>query len=194
MVHPGNKKLLRKELIDRRSKVAPKHRATASEVITDRIINKFDLNAFKSVHTYLSKDNEISTVVLLNRIWKHYPKVRTYVPVITKQNYLEHYEVTVESKFIIDKYGIRNPVNGLEKENTEFDIIFFPVVAFDNIGNRIGMGGGYYDRFLSSLSDKSIKVGLAYDFQKVEVIKPEGHDIRLDYCVTEEGIYDFRNK
>ena len=66
-------------------------------------------------------------------------------------------------------------------------MIVVPAVAFDKNGYRIGYGGGFYDKFLSKIGN-SIKVGIAYNFQIVNNIIPESHDIKMDYIVTEEKI------
>lgn len=77
-----------------------------------------------------------------------------------------------------------------EDEPKTLDVIVVPLVAFDLEGNRIGMGGGYYDRFLKRYP-KAQKIGLAYEFQKVDEIPAEPHDIRLNAVVTEKQTYTF---
>ena len=64
-----------------------------------------------------------------------------------------------------------------------FDVIVVPVVGFDARGNRIGMGGGWYDRFLALHCD-AVKIGLAYDECELQKIEPEPHDVRLDCILT----------
>lgn len=69
------------------------------------------------------------------------------------------------------------------------DLIIAPVVAFDSTGNRIGMGGGWYDKFLST-QPNAVAVGFAYDECEVQKIEPESHDVRLDYVVTQTRLFD----
>ena len=57
-------------------------------------------------------------------------------------------------------------------------------VAFDKNGNRIGYGGGYYDKYISKINDKCVKLALAYELQIVENIKSEIHDIKVDFIIT----------
>jgi 5-formyltetrahydrofolate cyclo-ligase len=70
----------------------------------------------------------------------------------------------------------------------KFDVILVPVLGFDEGLNRIGYGGGYYDRFLATQSE-AIKIGVCYESGKVSEIPTEDHDVRLDKIVTEETIY-----
>ena len=78
-----------------------------------------------------------------------------------------------------------------QKDSTYPDVLIMPLVAFDNELNRLGYGGGYYDRYLArSLKEKKIiKIGIAYSFQKLQKIPTNKYDIRLDYVFTEEKIY-----
>ena len=81
--------------------------------------------------------------------------------------------------------GILEPIddgNFIEKEN--IDLIIVPGVVFDLNGNRIGYGGGYYDRYLETIKDVKNKVVLAYDLQIIDSIEPETHDITFDYIIT----------
>lgn len=70
----------------------------------------------------------------------------------------------------------------------EIDLAFIPGVAFDRRGNRLGYGRGYYDRLLKELPAGTMRVGLAFDCQVVDVLPAEEHDERVDWIVTETGI------
>jgi 5-formyltetrahydrofolate cyclo-ligase len=70
-----------------------------------------------------------------------------------------------------------------------FDLVIVPGLAFDHHGNRIGFGGGFYDRFLAGL--RAAKVGIAYGFQQGETLPTESHDVKLDWLVTESRILQF---
>ena len=81
------------------------------------------------------------------------------------------------------------------KNNTEekFDIIIMPGIAFDSDGNRIGYGGGYYDKYISNLNYDVVKVALAYNFQMVNYIKAEEHDIKVNYIFTDKEMIYIEN-
>ena len=86
---------------------------------------------------------------------------------------------------ITNKFGIPEPIS---KKTMYPDIILVPLVAFDNNLNRIGYGGGFYDRYISKIkkNKKVLTIGLAFSFQKVKRIPINKHDIKLDYILTEK--------
>lgn len=69
-----------------------------------------------------------------------------------------------------------------------YDVIIIPLLAFDESGNRLGYGGGWYDRFLAE-QPQALKIGLAYDVQRAPTLPVEPHDRSLDYVVTEANIF-----
>ena len=71
-------------------------------------------------------------------------------------------------------------------------MIFIPLVAYDLIGNRVGYGKGYYDRFLKSLNSNTLKIGLSLFEPVEEIIDINNYDISMDICVTPNSIYDFK--
>ena len=85
----------------------------------------------------------------------------------------------------INKYGIPEPISNKVKYP---DILLVPVVAYDKNLNRIGYGGGFYDRYIKKIkkNKKIITIGLAYSFQKVKKIPINEYDIKLDFIVTEK--------
>jgi 5,10-methenyltetrahydrofolate synthetase len=71
------------------------------------------------------------------------------------------------------------------------DIVLLPLVAFDDQGYRIGYGGGYFDRTLAALDPRPFAIGVGFELARVESVRPEPHDIRLDAIVTEAGLREF---
>ena len=85
-----------------------------------------------------------------------------------------------------DKYGILEPdedINPIEVD--AIDLVILPGLAFDNKGGRLGYGGGYYDKYLSNISDNAVKVALCYDFQVIDTVPMEEHDICTDLLITD---------
>lgn len=87
-----------------------------------------------------------------------------------------------------DRYGIPTPTAGAW---LQADILLLPVNAFDTEGYRLGYGGGYFDRTLASLDPKPRAIGIGFELNQVESIRPQTHDQRLDSIVTETGKTDF---
>ncbi|MEB2780222.1 5-formyltetrahydrofolate cyclo-ligase [Algoriphagus sp. C2-6-M1] len=92
--------------------------------------------------------------------------------------------------FQLDKWGIPVPLEFKLVSNELIQVVFVPLLAFDQKGNRIGFGKGYYDVFLANLDSSVLKVGLSF-FAAELTIPTELHDIVLDYCITPENILTF---
>ena len=92
--------------------------------------------------------------------------------------------------FQLDSWGIPIPEDCDIASNERIQLVFVPLLAYDQKGNRIGFGKGYYDVFLASLDPTVIKVGLSF-FSPELSIPSELHDIPLDYCITPENIITF---
>ena len=108
-----------------------------------------------------------------------------------KRRSMNLYEaVDGEKDFAIGAYGIREPIPERCRRvmPSEVDFILVPGVAFDRSLNRLGYGGGYYDRFFPQTRDKCVKAALAFAMQIVENVPVDQYDTRMDYLITEEGI------
>ena len=92
---------------------------------------------------------------------------------------------STKDPLVINKYGIPEPISNKVKYP---DILLVPLVAYDKNLNRIGYGGGFYDRYIKKIkkNKKIITIGLAYSFQKVKKIPVNKYDIKLDFIVTEK--------
>lgn len=85
-----------------------------------------------------------------------------------------------------DRYGIPTPIGG---EWRQPDVLLIPVNAFDSAGFRLGYGGGFFDRTLAALSPRPLCIGLGFECNRVTSIRPEAHDLPLDWIVTETGAF-----
>ena len=91
---------------------------------------------------------------------------------------------TAESVLQADRYGIPTPVDG---DWLQPELILLPLNGFDQAGYRLGYGGGYFDRTLASLQPRPLAVGVGFEINRLPTIRPEPHDQRLDWLVTEAG-------
>ena len=145
------------------------------------------------ISTYFSMNNEVDTSELNNYLWginKH-----LFLPKI-KQDKLLFSSYSKDQKLSLNDYGIPEPEHNDKKliDAVEFDLMFIPLVAFDSKCNRIGMGGGYYDKTLafkkeSEKKSKPLLIGLAYEFQKIDTIEKNTWDIPMDAIITENKTY-----
>jgi 5-formyltetrahydrofolate cyclo-ligase len=139
----------------------------------------------KIVGGYYPTNYEINDVEILNYFFKRGSTIS--LPKIKKKNQMEFYKWCINDPLLINKYGIPEP----ETTNRVYpDILFVPLVAFDKELNRIGYGGGFYDRYIQKISKikKIVKVGLAFSFQKLKTIPINKHDKKLDIIITEKDI------
>ena len=93
---------------------------------------------------------------------------------------------TAETPLAPDRYGIPTPQAG---EFLQPDLILLPLNGFDAAGYRLGYGGGYFDRTLAALSPRPLAVGVGFEVNRLASIRPESHDQRLDWIVTEHGAF-----
>lgn len=107
--------------------------------------------------------------------------------------YLTNYLLTDSTVIKQNSWGIPEPVDGIEIPAEKIEVVFVPLLAFDEEGNRIGYGKGFYDRFLSSCTKKVLKIGLSFFEAEKELPNVETHDIPLNYCVTPQKIYKFKS-
>ena len=113
--------------------------------------------------------------------------VRAALPVVIAEGAaLRFREWTPDSALAPDRYGIPTPTTG---DWLLPDLILLPLNAFDVAGYRLGYGGGYFDRTLAALSPRPLAVGVGFEINRLESIRPEAHDQRLDWIVTENGAF-----
>lgn len=104
---------------------------------------------------------------------------------------MAHYLLTDNTKFKKNEYNIPEPIDGLEVPVSKIDVVFVPLLAFDERGNRVGYGKGFYDKFLSQCKPDTIKIGLSF-FEQEEIIDDVfDKDVSLNFCVTPINIYSF---
>ena len=107
------------------------------------------------------------------------------LPKVGKNNMMNFFQWSFQDPLKINKYGIPETISQ-KKVNPE--LLLVPLVAFDKQLNRLGYGGGYYDRYISKLQDshKIIKIGIGFSFQKVKSLPINEYDKKLDFVITEK--------
>ena len=134
---------------------------------------------------YYPVNFEVDDLMILKRFEKK--NFAISLPVIKKNFQMNFYKWSFSDLLKINKYGIPEPET---KEIVYPDVLLIPLVAFDKKLNRLGYGGGYYDRLIKkfSKSKKIIKIGLALSCQKINKVPTNVHDQKLDYIVTNKYI------
>jgi len=162
-----------------------------SLVIANRVLELPVWN-FSLYHVFLSivELHEINTDHILSILAgkdKHIVVSRSDLKNKTMTNFL----LTDSTKIIKNIWNIPEPIEGIEIENPKIDVVFVPLLAFDNDGNRVGYGKGFYDQFLSACRPETVKIGLSFFESETTIEGITEDDIKLDYCVTPDTIYSF---
>ena len=183
------KNSIRAELLSRRDSISSDKKKLKDTAIKNRLINLEEFIDAKSVLMYVSFRTEVETIELLNGILC-LGKTLVVPLVNSKQKTLSLYEIKDITELEPGYMGIPEPnVNENRKvELKDIDIVVIPGTGFDLNGNRLGYGGGYYDRLLSN-ADKNIPtVALAFEEQMLDVVPSEPHDMTMDIIVTDERV------
>ncbi|MBD1164847.1 5-formyltetrahydrofolate cyclo-ligase [Pelagibacterales bacterium SAG-MED13] len=150
-----------------------------------RVLNILKKKKIKSkvVGGYYPYNYEIDGVQILKKFEKK--NYQICLPKIKKNNKMDFFNWSSKDPLNINKYGIPEPVSNELKYP---DILLVPLVAYDKDFNRIGYGGGFYDRYIQKIKKrkKVITIGLAFSYQRVKKIPTNKYDIKLDYIITEE--------
>ncbi len=173
------KSILRKKIL----KIRKKNNKINIQIDFDQIIKilKKEKITKKSIGGYYPVNFEVDDLKLLRNFEKKNFDIS--LPVIKKNFQMDFYEWSFSNILKINKFGIPEP----EIKNIVYpDIILVPLVAFDRDLNRLGYGGGYYDRLIEKLSKKKkiMKIGLALSVQEIDKVPVSIYDQKLDYIVT----------
>ena len=178
------KSKIRKKLLYTRKKQNNKNIKFSFLKIFKEIRKKISKN--KIIGGYYPVNFEIDILEILESLEKK-TGVQISLPAIKKSNEMDFYNWSAKSLLKLNKFGIPEP----EKIKKVFpDIIFVPIVAFDNRLYRIGYGGGYYDRYIQKLSNKKklFNIGIAHACQKISKVPINKYDKKLDIIITEKDI------
>ncbi len=170
---------------------------SAIEKLQDLVLihfQKLPLPFINCVSTYLPVHTlrEVNTYPVIDYLDFRNPGLTVVIPKTDKANCsMRHYVYNEETILREDEYHIMEPVGGQPVEPSAIDLVLVPLLAFDEKGNRVGYGKGFYDRFLATCRPDVIKVGLSFFSAEVEIEDTDDFDISLNYCVTPHQVYEF---
>ncbi|MCD6365763.1 MAG: 5-formyltetrahydrofolate cyclo-ligase [Planctomycetes bacterium] len=143
------------------------------------------------VMLYLDISNEIDASTLADAAWKADKTV--LVPQVTwEHKYMVAKAIhSLEEGLVLTKQGLREPADGEPWPVEDIDLVVVPALAYDEKGNRLGRGGGFYDRFLASPGMRAVTCGLAFDEQVVKEVPTHDNDYPMDILVTNERVLRF---
>ena len=178
-----NKSQIRNKILKIRNKQFDKNlKINLNKFISFLKINRFNL---KCIGGYYPSNYEIDDLDILDLLEKKNFEIS--LPIIEKNNQMNFYKWSRRDPLKINKFGIPEP---LTTKIFYPDILLVPLVAYDSNLNRLGYGGGFYDRYIEKIEKikKVIKIGLAFSFQNISSIPINQYDNRLDFIITEKEI------
>jgi len=184
------KQTLKQEIFQKRKKLTREEIKEKSSKIKENLFALDEFKKSKNIMLYVSFNNEVSTLEIIKELLINKGK-NIIVPYVIKNNpILQLSELKNINELTAKTFGILEPKENYIREfsHKKIDLVILPGVVFDQNGHRIGYGYGYYDRFLKKLDKNVIKIGFAFDFQLVEKIPEEGHDVPVDIIITEKKV------
>ena len=171
-----------------RSELTTANRDEASARICDTVTRAGYFRRSRNIGCYLPGDEEVDTWPIISRAFSMGKQISA--PVLRKNGLMRFRELDADTGLSPNQFGLLEPQQGEFIDPQRLDIVITPLVAFDSSGNRIGMGGGYFDRCFAFLKRRKIwlhpkLIGVAFDCQRVTSISPNPWDIALFRIVTE---------
>jgi 5-formyltetrahydrofolate cyclo-ligase len=195
-----SKQELRLQLRTARSSIMNITRDQAAENLCSNTSQLPYFSSANRVALYWAHDDEISTTPLIHSILEQGKECFLPVLLLDPHQKLAFASYTFETPLIKNRYGILEPELTFSSITRliDLDIIFVPLVGFDNTGRRLGRGGGYYDATFAELHKSNTSkwpklVGLSYNCQRVEEVPADTWDWQLDAVVTESDVFNFRS-
>ena len=187
-MYENDKGWLRKLALSKRDNLSEPERKEFSETIAKTLLSLPEIEKADIIMCYRSFRSEADTAEIVENLFQ-LGKTLCF-PVCEKAGIMHAFSPIDENSWITGRMGIIEPDR--EKSRLiapeDIELLICPLVAFDNQKNRIGYGGGYYDRYLPRC-EKAVKIGIAFEAQRVEKIDPDQYDKAMDIIITEEKVY-----
>ncbi len=183
--HSLDRQQLRQTLRSRRRSLTRYQQHHAAKQIAMRLINSPLFAKCQKIGFYLAMDGEISPHLLLRLALARGKSC--YLPVLRRfpKSELGFVKVTANSRLYRHPFGMKEPQQRPRLFIDQLDLVCMPLVGFDKQGNRLGMGGGFYDRSLAKSRNRQLfKLGLAHDCQQVDSLITQSWDIPLHGIIT----------
>jgi len=178
---------LRQELKSSRESLSPAQREAAAMAAEAKIIHLPEWQNAKVVCLYASFQGELPTTQLLQNLLRS--DKRCVLPKVNSEGQPELYEIKSFQDLELSSLEILEPKINCPRINpTQIDFFLVPGIGFDRRGNRLGHGAGFYDRLLAQASPRAYFLGYGYDFQVVDAIPHEAHDMVMHAMATPSQI------
>ena len=181
---PEEKKALRRAMLDRQRALSETERAALRASLTKALLQFPAYRKARKIMAYLSLPGEADLDDFIRVALAEGKEI--YVPVCLPDFQMEAGRLSDMEHFAKGPHGLRDLPPGYETARPEeLDLLLVPAVAVDIFGHRLGRGAGYYDRFLSRVSQEK-RVAVVWDFQLTEAVPAEAHDLSVGAVITEK--------
>lgn len=188
-----SRQALRKKLREQRTKLTVAEQVIASQKIAEQLIQDTAFQQSQTIAAYISINLEVNPKAIIEKIWENHKQC--YLPILQeKQLVFGIYEQNTPLKN--NRFNIPEPPlsSGFTINARDLDLVLMPLLGFTIKGERLGMGGGFYDRSFNFLlkkirPTKPYLIGLAYEWQKMEAFDTSSWDVPLNAIITEKKIY-----
>ena len=178
---------LRQQLQGTLAGILDDKRSEMSKKICQNLIATDQFQRASVVMCFLSLPQEVDTAPIILHAWQQ-GKIVTVPKVSWQQRHMIPIEInSLEIGIATGTFGLKNPTAGIPTPFEEIDLVITPGIGFAENGDRLGRGGGYYDRFFSDRL-KAVRCGIAFSQQILDAVPTEAHDQRLDLIVTDKGV------
>lgn len=186
-----DKKVMRKEMLENRSKLTKKEIREKSNKIKEKLMRLEKFKEAQVIFSFISFGDEVDTHEIIKESLKLGKRVGVPVTIPEGRKLLVSELYDFDKELELGYYDILAPKEEYIREINpkEIDVVLVPGVVFTPAGYRIGYGGGYYDRFFSKNKD-IYKIGLCFDMQIADEIPIDLYDIPVDIIITEDRIID----
>jgi len=185
-------KLIRKYIRQCRNDLSSAQQAEHAQLVCAHYLDAFASSSIRHLGLSLSFDGEVSLLPLAEALWSK--GVDCYLPVIQADQSLLFSPWHAYTQFQKNRFNIPEPVSDRVVGADTLDAVLLPLVAVDQAGNRLGMGGGYYDRTFADQQTRPILIGVAHHCQFIDLLQPAPWDVPLDALITEQGVQYWSKK
>lgn len=190
----NDKKALRKEVLARRNSLSFEEVKEKSAAIAKKLFSLPEYASAGMVMYFLNFGKEVQTLTMVPATLSHGKRVVVPKTVHSERRMVLSEILDLEDDLAPGLWNIPEPRPGKLRPvaSEAIDLVIVPGVAFDEQGNRLGYGGGYYDRFFAGLRTGVPLVALAFEIQVLPMVPVASWDRRVDLVITEERIIDCR--
>lgn len=172
-----------------RASIPPAERARLADLVEENLLWLPQVIAAETVLLFYSFGTEVATGGMASRVLAQ--GKRLLLPYLV-EDMMETAEVLPGETLEPSDYGPREPARRAAVDPAAVDVVVTPGLAFDKRGNRLGYGGGHYDRYLERMGPGALRVGVAFSLQIIERIPVEPGDQRVDVVISDAGSLDAR--